>query len=309
MTQMPAKSVARDVFLYLLMIFVLAWTAGSLGNLLFSFIDQYVPGTDLGYYYDIQSAVRFPIASLVIMFPVLVWVVRFLKRDMAAQPEKRELKIRRWLLYLTLFVTGLIVLGDLVTLVYSYLTGDFTLRFVLKVLTVFWLSGSTFFYFLKDLHNESPVGRRVVEWATIVLVTVALVAGFWIAGSPASQRAKNNDMRRVSDLQTIEMGVINYWTAKEALPATLSDLRDGTIGGSLQAPVDPKTGAPYEYRVTGARDYQLCATFESVSKDDTQNSGVPAMYYERGISAWQHEQGHQCFSGSIDPDRYPPTKR
>ncbi len=304
----PTKSIARDVFLYLLMIFVLGSSAGALVAVLFSFINQYVSAAEAGYYYgDVRSAIQFPLASLVVMFPVLVWVVRFLKRDMKANPEKRDLKIRKWLLYLTLFAAGLTVLGDLVTLVYSFLQGDITLRFILKVATVFWVAGSIFYYFLKDLHDEAPRGRRVVQWVACVVVLASLVAGFWISGSPAAQRARNRDAQRVSNLQMLESQVVSYWQAKQKLPATLNNLADGTIGGSVPPPTDPKTGLPYTYVVTGETAYRFCATFETTSQETTVREPV---YLQPGyISAWQHGVGEQCFDGMIDPDRFPSLKR
>jgi hypothetical protein len=291
------------------MIFVLGSSAGALVAILFGFINQYVPGADAGYYYgDIRSAIQFPLASLVVMFPVLVWVIRFLKRDIVANPEKRELKIRKWLMYLTLFAAGLTVLGDLVTLVYSFLQGDITLRFILKVATVFWVAGSVFYYFLKDLHNEAPGGRKSIQWITCVIVLASLVVGFWISGSPAAQRARNRDTQRVSHLQMLESQVVSYWQAKQKLPATLNDLADGTIGGSVPPPTDPKTGLSYVYTITGERAYRLCATFETTSTTNSQVREVP-VYVSGYISAWQHGVGEQCFDGMIDPDRFPPIKR
>src|SRR5438132_4874360 len=42
----------------------------------------------------------------------------------------------KWLIYLTLFVAALIIIGDLVSLIYNFLGGDVTIKFVLKALSV-----------------------------------------------------------------------------------------------------------------------------------------------------------------------------
>jgi hypothetical protein len=304
----PAKSVARDVFLYLLMIIVLTFSSISLGTILFQLINLYLPDVaQVGYAAAARDVMRFPVAALVIMFPALFWVIRYLKRDMAANPEKGELKIRKWLIYLTLFVTGLVMLGDMVALVNGFLQGDLTTRFFLKVLVVLGIAGVVFYYFLKDLHGLASRGRRVVEWAMSIVVIISLVAGFWVAGSPASNRARNNDVTRVNDLQMLESQVISYWQAKQALPMTLNDLADGTIGGSVPPPTDPLTKASFEYSVTTSTSYQFCATFESTS--DTAQAQTAPYYYGTSIQSWQHGVGHTCFTGKIDPQRYPPLKR
>ena len=297
------KQAPRDVFLYLLMMFVLASSATALGTILFQLINLWVPG-DVGYNYigSISGTIRFAVSSLVIMFPVLFWVVHFLKRDIAQQPFKQELKIRKWLLYFALFIAGLTVIGDLVTLVYTFMQGDLTLRFILKVIVVLWLAGSVFYYYLKDLHGTDVKGRRIIEWVTTVLVAAALITGFVVAGSPASQRARANDDRRVSDLQSIEGQVITYWQDKGVLPASLSDLPNGTLSGFV-VPVDPSTGVAYEYRVTKTLGYELCATFESTS-DSSSVTSIPSPY-GFGVGNWQHSKGRQCFDGVIDPQRFP----
>jgi len=308
-----SKQLPRDVFLYLLMIVVLGTAAANLGTILFQFINLYIPGA-AGYNYlgSAQSAIRWSVSSLVVVFPVLVWLIRFLNRDMAAHPEKRDLKIRKWLLYLTLFVAGLTVIGDLVTLVYTFMQGDLTMRFVLKVAVVFWLSGSIFYYFIHDLHDTARTGRRIVQWVTLAVVLASLVFGFVTAGSPASQRARANDDRRVSDLQMIESQVIQYWQAKGKLPATLADLPSGTISGFV-VPTDPKTGQAYVYSTSGTLGYELCATFETdtTASSTTDRTAVPVVgpYGEVGVTNWQHGVGYQCFDGKIDPDRFrPPVK-
>lgn len=304
--------VARDVFLYFLMIFVLASSATALGTIAFTIIDHYLPVTGAGQYYygSVSDALKFPVASLIIMFPALVWVVRFLNRDMAVHSAKRDLKIRKWLLYLALFVAGLIVLGDLVALVWGLLDGNTAIRFLLKVATVLWLSGSIFYYFLKDLHNEAPAGRRMVAWTSMVLAVAALVVSVMLIGSPAAQRARTNDGQRVNSLQILEGQVISYWQAKGRLPDQLAELADGTIGGSMPVPTDPTTGRVYEYQKTGDQSYRFCGDFQTSSLDSgASNIDRPYPYEGAGITTWSHGVGKTCFDGMIDPDRYPPIKR
>src|SRR6266498_490569 len=152
------KNLPRDVFLYLLAIVALGMTAVNFGTLLFQFINIYVLdviSSDLRYQSAYYSSIRWAVSTLIIVFPVFLWVSRFLKRDIDRNPEKRELKIRKWLLYLTLFVAGVVIIGDLVALVYNYLQGELTLRFFLKVISILFIASSIFYYYLNELREKA----------------------------------------------------------------------------------------------------------------------------------------------------------
>ncbi|MDD5252197.1 MAG: DUF5671 domain-containing protein [Patescibacteria group bacterium] len=145
---------AREAFIYLLMFLCLYLSAWSFGAIIFSLVNQWLPDLATGYQQPIGEAVRMPIAMLVVSFPVyftLTWrTVQAVKRD----TEKRASKIRKWLTYLTLFVAAGTIIGDLIALLYNLLGGELTLRFGLKVLTVLFIAGMIFGYYLWDLRNE-----------------------------------------------------------------------------------------------------------------------------------------------------------
>jgi len=151
------KSSPKDVFLHLLAIITLYVSAGSFVSLLFQYINIYFPDPlDQGYYTlaGAYQAVRFAVASLIVMFPAYVITTRFLNQSYKTEPEKRNLRVRRWLVYFTLFAAGLIMLGDLVTLIYNFLNGDLTTRFALKILTVLIVAWSVFWYYFRDLRQH-----------------------------------------------------------------------------------------------------------------------------------------------------------
>ena len=61
---------------------------------------------------------------------------------------------RRQLTYLTLFLAASILIGDLISVVYNFLGGEITIRFLLKVLTVALISGGVFAYYLVELRAD-----------------------------------------------------------------------------------------------------------------------------------------------------------
>ena len=309
------KNLPRDVFLYLLSIVTLVASAISFGILVFQYINVYFPDLLTDYYLSPSSyygSIRQALAALIVIFPVYVWVSRFLKKDIDENPEKRELKIRKWLLYLTVFVAALVIIGDLVTLINTYLNGELTTRFILKVLTIFFIAGSVFSYYFSELRELRTKGKDsldwigVYKWVVVAVVILAIGFGFYVAGSPQSQRTVRFDERRTQDLSSLQSQVINYWQKKNELPQNLNQMANDILG--IVIPRDPKTGASYEYSKLGNLKFELCATFETSSSD--QNTGgskaVPMMYpYPGGeIQTWQHEAERTCFQRTIDPDLF-----
>ena len=146
----------KDVFLHLLSTITLYVSAGALIDLLFGYINTLFPDALAGSYYvqGMQDSIRFDVSILIIVFPAYLIVNWFLGKSYAAAPEKRDLRIRKWLVYLTLFLSALILIGDLVVLVNNLLRGDLATPFVLKVVSVFIVIGAIFAYYLADVRKH-----------------------------------------------------------------------------------------------------------------------------------------------------------
>ena len=305
-----SKTFPRDVFLYLFSIISMVTVAVAFGILLYQYIDlQYPDLLTEGYYWSKTSSlssVRNSMAVLIVVFPVFIWASWFLRKDMIKHPEKRELKIRRWLLYLTIFIASLVIIGDLVALLLSFLNGELTTRFILKVLAVFFIAGSVFVHYFSELRDKSPSWISIFDKILIVLVGIGVVSGFWIVGSPAQQRAVRFDERRISDLSTIQYQIIDYWQRKKTLPQGISDLTNDISG--FVAPKDPESRSDYGYRVTGPLIFELCATFATSNSEEfsEKNMAIPVPYGGEP-SNWIHGPGRNCFERTIDPDLYLPS--
>ncbi|HTD62608.1 MAG TPA: DUF5671 domain-containing protein, partial [Gemmatimonadaceae bacterium] len=90
-----------------------------------------------------------------VAFPVFLGVSTYVGRGVVANPAERLSPVRRWCTYLTLFIAVGFLIGDATTLVYNVLSGEITIRFILKVLVVAGIAGTTFTYYLRDLrHGE-----------------------------------------------------------------------------------------------------------------------------------------------------------
>lgn len=142
---------------------------------------------------------------------------------------------------------------------------------------------------VKLLKNMKSIPSIVIS-----VVVVAVVAGFFIIGSPLEQRTRRFDERRINDLQTIQWELIWYWQKKNELPTSLAMLRDDIRGFS--APQDPETMMEYEYVVTGANSFSICAVFSLEDASMNDNAMLPPG------NNWAHGTGRTCFKRTIDRD-------
>ena len=146
---------AAEAFGYLLMFTTLYLSAYHLGSLFFDFINKAFPDPAARFEEPwTMDSMRWSIASLVIAFPIFLFMSHRIHSAIAQDPVKRLSPVRRWLTYLTLFVAASILIGDLTTLVYNVLGGELTIRFVLKVVTVAAIAGTIFGYYLRDVRQE-----------------------------------------------------------------------------------------------------------------------------------------------------------
>ena len=304
------KVTPKDFFLHLLSIVALYVGAISFLVIIFQYVNLAFPDLlEQGYYFNSDGAyraIRWAIASLIVIFPVYVFTTRFLNGEYAKEPEKRELRVRKWLLYFTLFVAALTIIGDLVRLIFNFLEGEITVRFLLKVLAVLFVAGSVFYYYLQDLRKNTSKTKPFV-CVVIGVVAAAVIAGFFVVGSPQKERLLRFDNRRVSDLQYLQSEILYFWQSKTRLPETLAELEDDIRG--VRAPSDPETGAPYTYEVRGTETFALCAVFAKENKASGLSSALKPVPYERAVSEnWEHGAGSFCFERTIDPELYPPIE-
>ncbi len=304
----------KDFFLYLGLVASLYVSVGSILVLLFNYVDALFPDALQGKYNSFSGPIRFAMSALIVAFPLLVVFTRVMNGRIREEASRMNLTIRKWLLFLTLFVAGAVIAGDLIALVNTFLGGELTARFLLKVLAVLVVFGSVFAYYLKDLRGywrEHEAISKYVGWVGGAVMLAIIVSGFFIIGSPWAQRLARFDDRKVSDLQTIQWQIVNYWQQKGKIPVALSELEDPISG--FRAPKDPETGTPYGYTVLEADAFELCATFSTAtSLANGKGASVPARTaYPMPVDGfsvnenWAHDAGDVCFTRTIDPDLYP----
>jgi uncharacterized protein DUF5671 len=298
---------ARDAFLHLLMFASLYITVSSAVLLFYTYLDHIYPDPAWGDWHSeaALASVRYAIAAIFVGLPLFVSLSMILDRVGKKEPDGQTHPARTWLTYLTLFVAAAIAVGDLITLLYFFLDGALTTRFVLKVIVLLVMAGLVLAYYLLSLYSVTKRQglsylRRFLAAAGLLVVATAVVAGFDMAGSPFSARLRHLDETRVKDLRAIHDTVqqmvtkpdrnTDTVTAIRALPKTLEDVaefqRTRQTGRKLDI-ADPETGDKYGYTVTGDKTYELSATFE-LPREKKQDL------------FWNHPAGKHVFKFNVE---------
>jgi hypothetical protein len=307
-----AKTTPKDFFLWAGAMITLYASVVAFITLLFNYINYTFPDP-LRYYTDpYSSGIPYQMATLIVLTPVFLILMRIIRKNIERDPSRAEIWVRRWALFLTVFAAGATIVGDLIILLTTFLSGEeLTLAFLLKVLVVLLVAGAGFMHFMADLWGfwvQNPSRARMVNWSVGVLVVFAIVGGFFIVGTPQQAREYRLDQQRVNDLSSIQSQVVYYYQQKQKLPATLADLNDPLSYYSV--PVDPQTGSTYTYQVNGVRSFELCAEFNTKSDGVSTKGRAVMMPVVPGTDDnWRHGPGGQCFSRTIDPERYPPITK
>ena len=129
-------------------------------------------------------------------------------------------------------------------------------------------------------------GKNIIVASVVTaIVMAAVIGGIILLDSPAQERLRRLDERRVDDLRELAYALDLYWTREGSLPPTLEEL--SSAPGVFVELFDPETGQLYEYRVLGDKAYELCAEFAR----DTATDERDGLYK----SLWSHGPGRQCF--------------
>lgn len=270
---------------------------GSIIALLFGLINLSFP--DAAYYWEAQSAtdsIRFSLAMLVVFFPAYIVLTRIVNKLRRADVEGAYLSVTKWLVYLSLLIAGGVLLGDLVSVIYTFLNGEITVRFILKVLVILLWLGLAFYYYLKDVQGywvTHEKESKLFGLATIIAVAVIVVLGFLNIETPEAVREMRIDDAQVSDLQSIHYQIQEYYFVQGALPANLEEAY-----GDLPIPAAPEDRAPYTYEIETDTTYTLCANFVHSSPEDAYNR-IAVPITEKNYN-WQHKEGNWCFERVVE---------
>lgn len=148
---------AKDAFLYLISFAMLATWSIALGSILFMLIERWIKDPLSASYANSYSYYQMAdsLACVIVAFPVYIFTMRYILREVSLHPEKLESAVRKWLTYIALLFAAGCVVGDLISFLTNLLRGELTGRFVAKVIVVLVISGGIFWYYFGSLQSKA----------------------------------------------------------------------------------------------------------------------------------------------------------
>ncbi len=291
-------SSAQDFFLHLLSSITLYMSAIGFLMIAFQLIGYLFPDASLsGWRGDYSSEVlRTGISMFLIAFPVFIGTRLYIAKMYEKHSHRKGFALRKWLIFLTMFVAALIIIISLISTVNVFLSGELTARFGLKALTTMLVAVVMFSYYLQVMKSElTKASRRMYLWGTVLVSIVLIVSTFVIVGSPQQARLNRLDTQRVSDLTSLSYNIESHYSEHQEFPETLDELSPIEMRyGDMQ--IDPLTDEAYVYEVLGDKAYQLCASFDTDTTDETK----PRDGGNGFDNEWRHASGEYCFEKNVD---------
>ncbi|NCN25867.1 hypothetical protein GW935_04465 [Candidatus Falkowbacteria bacterium] len=287
---------AKFTFYYLLSLVALLFTAIGTGIILFQIINSVIAdaGTFNGY---TDEAMRFGIAALLVAAPLYFFTARAINDNLVKGLLSKDGPVRRWLTYLILFAASVTVLGWVIGTINMFLSGDLTIKFALKLLTVLVIAGVIFGFYLYDIRRGLPkakdLGVRLFLAGGLLLVIGVFVASWFFVDSPKEARAKRLDNTTINELLSLNSSINEYYSTKKVLPTTLAEVLKS--GGYISEDyLKDDNDQAYEYKIIDDRKYELCANFLADSKLD-KNSDQYKYSRPYPEQNWNHGIGRTCF--------------
>lgn len=290
----------KDFFLHLGIIATLYVSIVALISFLFEVINLALPDVNDFYYSGQNSGLAWSMSVFIIVYPVFVYLLFKVNKYFTQFPEKAGLTIRKFFTYLTIFLTSLTGIIDLIVLLNAFLQGEqLTLRFILKVLVVIIVAFAVFWASLKDLKggflsNLTTLKKTILGSSLIIVLLI--ITGFAFIGSPQKAREVNEDRIRVDNLRYIQDEVVRYWDLKKTLPQNLNELNDPL--NYVVIPVDPETQKEYEYKILTPTSFEICAEFKTADSGEETYAK-----YDTTYQYFKHTAGRNCFERTIDVEK------
>lgn len=158
----PTQNSMWDAFEHILMFITMYALGTSVALILYFIVDKLVPGITEDAYntYSRQSqltTLRSSIAAAIVSYPLFAFLFWRVTKRTLENPHIRNLKSRKFLIYLTLVITFIIVIVNVIRIVYNFLSGNITANFVLNFLVTVSISGIIFVYYLNQIKEDRKI--------------------------------------------------------------------------------------------------------------------------------------------------------
>ncbi len=296
-SEVDSKKTNKDSLYYIGLVFTLCISINAFLSIVFSIIDKIMPDAITSYnsYYQpgMPSEIAMMIATLIIVFPLFLLFSYLIDKDIMRDPSKKDLTLRKSVIYLALIITAISVISIIIATIYAFLMGSLLNVFLIKSLVAFLIAVFLFAYYYYSLDRNYQSSTRVpmiLSILALLIILITIIFSIHTFGNPNKVRDLNMDNNKVSDLSSLSYSVSNFYYQNGKLPENL-DL----LGSNLR---DRETGIPYEYKpvslAASSSQYSLCATF----KRDVNYGN------DFNLSKWSHPAGNYCFDLNASQKQY-----
>ena len=185
----------KYAFYYLLSLVALIFTSVSVVMIVFEIIDRSIFDS-LAYYGSIndQGSLRFGISALLVSSPIFFVCVNLINRGLKKGEIKKDSLLRNWLTYFILAVSAVIILGSVVGIINSFLSGEMTLKSVLRLLAIVVVSALVFSFYLYDIRRDKIRDKdRIIKtffFSSLILIVIVFVSSWFFVDSPKIARER-----------------------------------------------------------------------------------------------------------------------
>jgi hypothetical protein len=304
-----SNNAAKYAFFYMLSLVALIFTALSSGMIIFQIINKTITDVISNYSgnYSIET-LKFGISALIIAAPIFFFTMSRIYKSLYEGLLAKESEIRKWLTYLVLFVSSVVMIGWLIGTINSFLDGDLTLKFILKSITAIGISASIFTFFLYDIKRENVKGNkdnvvRAYFYGSLVFVIAVFIASLFFVESPSATRDRKIDQQIINNFSSLDYAINDYYNEFEKMPVSLLELKEESGHILRDEDIrDPESKELFEYKITGQTSFELCANFRTSNKDE--NDARYRYMPENNL----HDSGYQCLERKIKSDINGPEK-
>jgi hypothetical protein len=295
---MERQQSAKFAFYYMLSLVALIITAVSVVTIGFQLINKHIPdmlNQFSGVYND--NALKTAISALVIAAPIFYIMMWLIQKNLFAGALDKEAGVRKWLTYFIMLVAAVVMIVWLIMTINSFLDGELTAKFILKALTAIFISAIIFtFYFYEIRRPAVNQKSRVIMaffYGSLAIVLIAFVVAVFNVESPTEARNRKLDDAILSEFDTIDSAINQYYNDKKKMPEALDQLKEDFNYITDDTLTDAVTGKKYDYKVVADKKYELCAIFHRSNKEEKNR-----MYYDMR-DRWPHDVGYQCVSQKV----------
>ncbi|GHB32121.1 hypothetical protein GCM10007094_21120 [Pseudovibrio japonicus] len=275
----PLRSTAAwDAVFYALLFAAFGMVIANTLTLLLGLITLWMPEAGDRFSSSGLRGLRWSMAALIIFTPVFVWLHHKDAHNCAANPASKYGGVRRWLTAIAIFAAAMTLLCDAIYLIYCFLDGDLTTRFITKSGAVALLSLVVIQYFRQDRQDHESVSKLdklFARWLATGLAVFVLAFSFWTVGGPAQGQMEHRDSLRVSDMHRLSEGIRNCEATRD------KDLPDELDPMSCARSPQRLTGfaSQVTYKKLSATQFQLCTTVEAPERLRGYNADIRGNLY------------------------------